>query len=47
MGRLNREIIDNIYNMTYEYGETTGEEQIYMNIELDRDQIAKVIIQKI
>lgn len=47
MGRLNREIIDNMYNMSYEYGETTGEEQIYMNIELDLDQIAKIIIQKI
>ena len=47
LGRLNRDIIDNIYNMTYEYGETTGEEQIYMNIELNRDQISKLIIQEI
>lgn len=47
LGRLNREIIDNMYNMTYEYGESTGEEQIYMNIELDVDQIAKIVIQRI
>lgn len=47
LGRLNRDIIDNIYNMTYEYGEATGVEQIYMNIELDQDQVSKLIIQEI
>lgn len=47
LGRLNRDIIDNIYNMTYEYGETTGVEQIYMNIELNQDQVSKLIIQKL
>ena len=47
LGRLNRDIIDNIYNMTYEYGETTGTEQIYMNVELDQDQVSKLIIQEI
>ena len=47
IARLNRDIIDNMYNMTYEYGEVSGKEQIYMNLELEGDQIAKIIIQKV
>lgn len=47
IARLNRDIIDNMYNMTYEYGEVTGKEQIYMNLELEGEQLAKVILQRV
>ncbi len=44
---LNREIIDNMYNLSYEYGEVTGEEQIYMNVELGEEYLTKIILQKL
>ena len=47
IARLNREIIDNMYNMTYEYGELSGKEQIFMNMELDGEQLAKIILQRV
>lgn len=47
IARLNRDIIDNMYNMTYEYGELSGREQVFMNMELDGEQLAKIILQKV
>ena len=47
IGKLNREIIDNMYNMTYEFGEVYSEDQFYMNIEMKGEQLTKVILQKI
>ncbi len=44
---LNRDIIDHIFHAAYEYGEISQEEQVYMNIDLNCEQIAKIIIQKI
>lgn len=47
MRKLNRVFVDNIFNMTYEYGEITSEAQIYMNIELKYEQLERIIIQKV
>lgn len=47
IARLNRDIIDNMYNMTYEYGEVSDRERIFMNMELDGEQLAKIILQKV
>lgn len=47
LNSLNRDIIDNIFNMTYEYGEFSSEKEIYMNIDLGEAQVAKIVIQKL
>lgn len=47
LNNLNRDIIDNIFNMTYEYGELSSEEEIYMNMDLKEGQMAKIVIQKV
>lgn len=47
LNNLNRDIIDNIFNMTYEYGEFSSEEEIYMNMDLKEGQMAKIVIQKL
>lgn len=43
---LNRDIISNIYEMTFEYGEVSRENQFYMDIELKEKQVTKITIQK-
>lgn len=44
---LDRDIIDNLFNMTYEYGEISDENEIYMNIDLKGSQMVKIVVQKI
>lgn len=45
--KLDRDIIQNIYNRDFEYGEVVQEEQIFMDVELSLGQIAKIVIQNV
>lgn len=45
--KLDRDIMKNVYNRTFEYGEVANEQQLFMDIELNEEQIMKITLQKI